>query len=144
MNIFNIERAFNDKKRRNWEKLFVCVDVHDVILEGKYNLMNEGASYMPNSLKVLWNWSQRSDISLILWSSSHITPTAKVLDDLAKHGVYFDYVNSNPECQNTTLCDFSKKFYFNILLDDKAGFEGATDWFLIEKELRRIGEWETK
>jgi len=30
----------------------------------------------------------------------------------------------------------------NIGLDDKFGFDGAGgDWFLIEKELKRIGEW---
>lgn len=141
MNLFNIERAFQDKAKRNWEKLFVCIDVHDVILEGKYSLMNEGANYMPNAIKVLRQWSDRKDMCLILWTSSHITPTTKVLEDLERQGVHFDYVNSNPECPNTALCDFDKKFYFNILLDDKAGFVGETDWFLIENELRRLGEW---
>lgn len=141
MNVFNIERAFTDKVKRNWDKLFICVDVHDVILEGKYSLMNDGAAYMPNAVNVLRNWSNRTDIVLILWTSSHVFPTSKVLDGLEKHGVTFKYVNSNPECPNTTLCDFSKKFYFNILLDDKAGFEGDKDWYLIEKELKRIGQW---
>lgn len=141
MNIFNIQRAFEDKKRRNWEKLFICIDVHDVILEGKYNLMNEGAAIMPNAQRVLKQWSDRKDISLILWTSSHKAPTDVVLHWLKLVGINFDYVNENPECQNTELCDFSKKFYFNILLDDKAGFVGETDWFLIEQELRRIGEW---
>jgi hypothetical protein len=141
MNVFNIERAFTDKVKRNWDKLFICVDVHDVILEGKYNLMNNGAGYMPNALKVLSNWSKRDDIVLILWTSSHALPTSKVLDGLVKHGVNFKYVNQNPECPNTELCDFGRKFYFNIGLDDKFGFEGTKDWFLIEKELKRIGQW---
>lgn len=142
MNIFNIERSFSDKKKRNWPKLFWCIDVHDVILEGKYNLNNEGASYMPNALKVLRMLSNRKeDMALILWTSGHVGPTSKVLENLEKEGVKFDYVNNNPECPNDRLCDFSKKFYFNILLDDKAGFEGATDWYLIEQELRRLGEW---
>ncbi len=141
MNIFNIERAFSEKVKRNWDEIYVCIDVHDVILEGKYNLMNEGAAYFPNALRVLKNWTNRKDIFLILWSSSHIAPTVKVMEDLAKEGVKFDFVNENPRCPSTALCNFGKKFYFNILLDDKAGFEGATDWLLIEKELRRIGEW---
>jgi hypothetical protein len=103
--------------------------------------MNDGASYMPNALKVLQNWSKRKDISLIMWTSSHVIPTSKVLDGLEKNGIHFAYVNENPECPNTELCDFRKKFYFNIGIDDKFGFEGDKDWFLIEKELRRIGEW---
>lgn len=141
MNIFNIERAFSDKKKKNWSKLFWCIDVHDVILEGKYNLMNEGASFMPNALKVLKNLSGRGDMVLILWTSSHDAPIKEVQDSLKTNGVKFDYVNENPECPGTALCDFSKKFYFNVLLDDKAGFVGETDWLLIEQELRRIGEW---
>ena len=141
MNIFNLELAFSEKAKRGWKKLFFCVDVHDVILEGKYNLMNEGADYLPNALKVLQYLSTRQDIVLILWTSSHPIPTSKVLDKLEKEGVMFKYVNENPECPNNELCDFRRKFYFNVLLDDKAGFDGATDWFLIETELKRIGEW---
>jgi len=114
---------------------------HDVILEGKYNRHNVGAQYMPNALRVLQHWTRVQNVCLILWSSSHEDATAAVLAGLKTHGVRFDYVNENPECPSTELCDFRQKFYFNILLDDKAGFDGATDWFLIEAELRRIGQW---
>jgi len=142
MNVFNIERAFSDKITRKWEKLFICVDLHDTIIQGKHSLNNDGAEYLPNAIKVLQNLSKRNDIVLILWTSSHVTPITKVLDKLEKQGVYFKYVNNNPECPNDALCDFSKKFYFNIGLDDKFGFDGlGGDWFLIEKELKRIGEW---
>jgi hypothetical protein len=143
MNVFNLERAFLDKTRRNWNKLYVCIDVHDVIIEGKYNLMNEGADYCPNALAVLRNLSKRWDIVLILWTSSHLEPTARLLKKLDDEGAVFKYVNENPECPNTELCDFRRKFYFNVLLDDKAGFDPKTDWFLVEQELRRIGEWKT-
>lgn len=142
MNIFNIARAYSDKRIRRWEKIFWCIDVHDVILEGKYDLHNAGAAYMPNAINVLRMLSSRkSDTSLILWTSGHTEPTKNVLAGLKNEGVVFDYVNENPECPNDKLCDFSKKFYMNILLDDKAGFEGKSDWFLVEEELRRIGEW---
>ena len=142
MNLFNIERSFSDKRVRRWQKIFWCIDVHDVILEGRYKFNNDGANFMPNAIKVLRMLSNRkNDTSLILWTSGHNEPTSKVLESLEKEGVYFDHVNCNPECPNDHLCDFNKKFYMNILLDDKAGFEGKTDWFLIEQELRRIGEW---
>ena len=141
MNVFNIERTFTSKETRRWKTVFVCVDVHDVILEGKYKLMNDGANYMPNCLRVLRNWSSREDMVLILWTSSKPEPTKKILNDLEKEGVHFKYVNENPDCPDDALCDFGKKFYFNILLDDKAGFSRETDWFLIENELKRIGQW---
>jgi hypothetical protein len=140
MNVFNIEKAFSDKITRKWEKLFICVDLHDTIIQGKYSLNNEGAEYLPNAIKVLKNLSKRKDIVLILWTSSHVAPISKVQDKLEKQGVYFKYVNNNPECPNNELCDFFRKFYMNIIFDDKAGFE-KDDWFLVEKELKRIGEW---
>ena len=141
MNIFNIERAFKDKVRRGWDTLYVCVDVHDVILEGKYNLMNSGAEYMPNALKVLRFLSDRTDIKLIMWTSSHATPADAIHASLKENNIHFDFLNENPECLTTDLCNFNRKFYFNILFEDKAGFEGMTDWFLVENELKRIGEW---
>lgn len=142
MNIFNIERTFLEKNKRRWNKIFIAVDVHDVILEAKYDLNNTGAGYMPNAIRVLQQWSKREDVSLILWTSSHVGPICKILDNLEKKNIVFKHVNSNPECPNDTLCDFSKKFYMNIILDDKAGMDAAGgDWFLIEKELKRIGEW---
>ena len=84
--------------------------------------------------------SKKPGTVLILWTSSHPVATAKVLDNLEKEGAHFKFVNENKDCPNTELCSFDKKFYFNILLDDKASFE-KDDWYLIERELRRIGEW---
>ena len=141
MNLFNIERTYRDRKVRRWPNIYFCIDLHDVILQGKYNLNNTGASYFPNCLNVLRQLNKHSDFVLILWTSGHATPTQNVLADLTKEGITFKYVNENLDCPNDHLCDFSRKFYMNILLDDKAGFEGETDWVLIERELRRVGEW---
>jgi hypothetical protein len=58
-----------------------------------------------------------------------------------KHDLQFHYVNHNPECPSDELCDFSKKFYMNILLDDKAGFDATTDWLEIKNELIKLGDW---
>jgi hypothetical protein len=142
MNLFNIRRAFEDKKRKNWEKLYWVIDLHDVVIEGKYNRFNEGATIFPGA-KEFFDWaSKRKDTVLILWTSSHKDAQHDILDKLAKDGIYFNYVDENPEIPSTELCDFSRKLYFNILLDDKAGFEGATDWLLIIEELKAIGEWQ--
>ena len=35
MTIFNIERTFTEKAKRRWNKIFIAVDVHDVILDDK-------------------------------------------------------------------------------------------------------------
>jgi hypothetical protein len=137
----HIKKAFSDKKTRNWNKLYIAIDLHDTIIEGKYNLHNEGAKIFPNAEMVLINWTDRQDITLILWTSSHDVSINEQLKKMSELGIEFDYISENPEVPSNDLCNFGKKFYFNILLDDKAGFFGPTGWFEIEESLREIGEW---
>lgn len=141
MNVFNLERAFKRRREKGYPFLFVAIDLHDCIIEGKYNRLNEGAAFFPGALEVLAAWTKRTDIKLILWTSSHSDAIADALYRLYSHGVIFDFINGNPACASTDLCDFSSKWYFDVLLDDKASFEGPTDWVLIKQELIRIGEW---
>jgi hypothetical protein len=142
MNIFNIERAFNEKKRKGYTHIFFAIDLHDTIIPGSYTKNNEGKEFYPYAKEVLQWLTRRKDVVLILWTSSHKKPVNDVLKWLRSHGIIFTYLNENPLCPNTDLCDFSKKFYLSVILDDKAGFVGETDWLLIKKELQKIGEWE--
>jgi hypothetical protein len=141
MNVFNIARAFSDKKIKGWEKLYFCIDLHDVVISATYNKFNEGAKIAPYAVD-FFRWAKtRKDICTILWTSSYESAITQVRQRLSAAGIEFDYVDENPECPSNALCDFDKKFYFNVLLDDKAGFEAETDWLLIINELKRIGEW---
>jgi hypothetical protein len=137
----HVKKVFADKIKRGWSKIYIAIDLHDTIIEGKYNLNNDGANFFPNSIEVLRDLSNRSDICLILWTSSHIGPIRDILTIMEAQDVKFNYINENPECPNTELCDFNGKFYFNLVLDDKAGWDGSTDWFLFEETLREIGAW---
>jgi hypothetical protein len=120
------------------------VDAHDTIFKGKYEA-NQDFDIYPGCLEVLKWISDRNDQVLILWTSSyreHIDEIVSYFRD--KHGIHIDYVNKNPICADTAYGSFIKKFYFNIGLDDKFGFEGETDWFLVKEELIRIGEWDSQ
>jgi hypothetical protein len=141
MNLFNIARQFKQMKERNWSRLYWAIDLHDVVIPGKYSKFNEGREFYPGAKEILQWLSKRQDMALILWTSSHSESIWNIVEWFTNHNVIFNWINSNPECGNTDLCDFGKKFYFNILLDDKAGFVGETDWLLIKEELIRIGEW---
>jgi hypothetical protein len=142
MNIFNIERSFRQKKERNWQRLYWLIDLHDTVSPGKYNKFNVGREFYPHAQEVLSYLTSREDMKLLLWTSSHMEAVHDILPWLEQHNIRFDAINENPfEPIETQLCDFSQKPYFNIILDDKAGFEGATDWGFIKKELRRLEEW---
>lgn len=40
----------------------------------------------------------------------------------------FEYLNHNPEVSNTENSNYCHKFYFDILLEDKAGFLPDIHW----------------
>ena len=141
MNTFNFKKAFELKSRRGYDKLFIAVDLHDTVIKGTYTRYNDDRKIYPGCVEFFQWAKKRKDVVLILWTSSHRDSVDDILKWLNLHGISFDYINENPEVPSDNLCDFSGKFYFNVLLDDKGGFEGETDWNLIINELKEIGEW---
>jgi len=137
MNPFNIERAFQDKAKRGWETLYVLIDAHGTLIKPGHDKVE----FYPNAVEIMKWFNNRNDFKVILWTSSHQEEVTEIQRAAAKEGFFFDYINSNPAEQNSTRANFDKKFYFNILLEDKAGFVGETDWALVKQELTRIGEW---
>ena len=140
-----IERAFRKKIQGGWHKwprLFILIDLHDVIIPGTYTRNNEGRAFFNGAEEVLRWLTNRKDMCLILWTSSHKDSTDDILAWMAKSGIKFDYVNENPECPSNELLDTSSKIYMDLLLDDKAGFNGETDWLEIKNVLVELGQWD--
>ena len=138
MNVFNIEKAFADKKERGWTTLYVLIDAHGTAIEPGHDKV----IFYDGALEVLEWFNRRSDFRTILWTSSHKDEIKAIVQAAIDKGVRFDFINSNPLEANSARACFDRKFYFNIIFDDKAGFEPKTDWFLVKKELQRIGEWD--
>lgn len=138
MNIFNIERSFKMKDERNWDTLYVATDLHSTIIKPHYN---DTVEFYPDSIEVIKWFNSRPDFRVILWTSSYEPEITAFLIEAHKKGIRIDFVNSNPLEQNSKKGCFTRKFYFNILLEDRAGFVGETDWTLIKNELIRLGEW---
>jgi len=124
---FAFQNAFERKIEKNWEKIFVLVDIHDTILKACYE-NEEKYDYFPMAKEALQELSQRPDICLILWSGCYPEKINNYLEQFARDGIIFDYANENPEVSNTTLSCFDDKLYFNVGIDDKFGFEAEKDW----------------
>lgn len=89
--------------------------------------------YFTHLLKKHCKCFQREDIVLIYYSCTPIEQCEKQVELYKAHGIIFDYINENPEITNsdTTYGCYLYKPYFNILLDDKAGFDPTEDWEII-------------
>ncbi|MBR5736307.1 MAG: hypothetical protein IKX60_05910 [Bacteroidales bacterium] len=128
------EKAFVRKHEKGWEKIYVIVDIHDTILHACYD-KGESYDYFPFAKEALQMMSSRDDICLILWSGSPIEILKTYRDRFAVDGILFEYINENPEVENSAFQDFDKKLYFNVGIDDRFGFEPEKDWEQVTEAL---------
>ena len=130
----NIEKSFDSAfkrmKDRNWEKIYVLVDIHDTVFEACYHEKEEHKWY-PFAKEALDIMSHAQQISLILWTSTYENVINDYVEYFKTNGIRFDYINRNTETENTSLSCFDEKTYFNVGIDDKFGFEAETDWEII-------------
>ena len=128
------EAAFIRMREKNWEKIYVAVDIHDTILRACYD-DEETYDYFPSAKEVLQTMTLRDDICLILWSSCHQDKLKEYARHFLDDGIRFDYINENPEVGNTHLQNFEEKLYMNVGLDDKFGFDAENDWDIVHQVL---------
>ena len=133
--IKSIERAYSLLQERNWDTIYWAIDLHGTCIKsnyvsGEYEWINEDAK------KCLQLISSLSENKVILWSSCYNQEKFKILDFFGINNIYIDNFNKNPYIKSTSSGYFGEKFYFSILLDDKAGFDPDTDWKLIYEYLK--------
>lgn len=129
-----LEKSFQTMKKREWNRIYVAVDIHDTVMEPTYS---EELShvYYEDALDTLKLMSNNPEICLILWSSSNKSNCAAYKEMLAFEGIQMDYINSNPEVADKHYADYESKFYINLILDDKAGFYPKEDWPALKEYL---------
>ena len=122
-----IDRAFDTMIKRGWDKIYWAIDLHGVCLKSNY----ESGGYSFINDKVLPGLKAIQDLDesrIILWSSCHNHEKPAIIKFFSDNGINVHYFNENPEEKSTKTGCFDQKFYFSILLDDKAGFDPETDW----------------
>ena len=134
-----IERAYKVKKERNWDTLYWAIDLHSTCIEANYSATNTPTNIFKEAIEPLMMLSNDPQVKLIMWTSSH--PEQMVLYDkiFRDENIHFDYFNENPEVKTQgtlTYGNYDRKFYFNVLLEDKAGFDPDTDWKIIYEHLK--------
>lgn len=133
-----IKRAFEAKRTRGYDTIYWAIDLHGTCLKsnytnGSYEFVNEEA------VAALQRISDREDSKIILWSGCYPEEQAKIIQFFSDNMIKVDFFNENPLEMSTPTGDFSKKFYFSVLLDDKAGFDPYVDWRNVIEALY----WET-
>lgn len=125
-----IARAYETMRERNWDTIYWAIDLHGVCMtsnytEGKHEFLHP---FVIDTLKLI---SDFPETQIILWSSVHEKEKKAIIKAFEDHGIRILGFNFNPREASTSTGCFDQKFYFSVLLDDKAGFDPATDWAVV-------------
>lgn len=132
MNIVkSFKNALDRMQEKNWDCIYVLVDVHGTIFFPSYN-NEETYEFYPYAEETLQILSQMPNVKLILWSCTKKEYFDKYLKVLNDHEIYPDYCNENPEVKvqpsDPESLSFDTKWYYNVGIDDKFGFDANEDW----------------
>jgi hypothetical protein len=123
-----VKRAFEQASAKGWDKTYWAVDIHDTFIRANYKHGSIPTEFVPYAAECLRLLTERTDVCLILYTCSHPEEIAQYNEHFANHCIKFDHVNSNPEVVTQGYGCYDSKFYFNVLIDDKAGFDCDEDW----------------
>jgi hypothetical protein len=118
-----IARCFQQAKEKNWDKTYWAVDIHGTSIVPNYQGGDIPKEFYPYACETLQLLSSRDDIVLILFTCSYPNEIEEYLDYFRSFNIHFKYSGKNPEVDNGEYGYFRDKPYFNVLFEDKAGFD---------------------
>lgn len=130
-----IQNALRFKTLRKWDKTYWAVDIHGTMIEPNFSGDEIPTKFYPGAIEVMQQLSLRKDIVLILYTCSHPHEIVKYKALFASKKIEFNYYNENPEVSNGAYGCYDSKPYFNVLMEDKAGFDPYTDWQQLKRFL---------
>ena len=116
--------------KRHWDKTYWFVDIHNTIVKANYEYGNIPKDFYPMAKETLQLISKLPDVCLIMYTCSHPNEIEEYLKFFKENDINFEYVNENPEVKTDIngYGNYDKKPYFNVLFDDKCGFDPDMDW----------------
>lgn len=133
-----IRNAFRFKEERRWEKTYWAVDIHGTMIVPNFTGGEIPKAFYPHAIESLQLISRRDDVCLILYTCSHPREIDQYLDYFRTHEIHFEFVNENPEVGNGAYGCYDDKPYFNVLFEDKAGFDPEQDWKMVLELMREL------
>lgn len=139
-----IRNAFAKANQRNWDRTYWAIDIHETMIKPNWSETTTPTEFYPKAKEILQYISGRRDIVMILYTCSHPHEIEKYIDLFKENDIKFNHVNQNPEVINEKYGYYDSKPYFNVLLEDKAGFDPYSDWDEVYKTLKEFPVLEVK
>ena len=135
-----LDKLFQLKKEKGWKYLYFMIDIHNTVIKPTYSKSLD-FEFFPYAKECLQMLSKRNDVKLIMWTSTHAKTIYEYEEKFWEYGIVFNFVNENPDFEDDDIRCFIDKFYYDIGIDDKFGFDAETDWKEIYDYLKNEKGW---
>ena len=152
-----LKKMFEHAYEKQWYETYHAFDVHGVISRPDYRKITDkgqkfSINYYPYAKETLqYLTKNRHDMILFLFTSSYPEEIKIYMDIFEKDGIYFKYVNENPEISESkgSFGYYYQKPHFSSCWEDKSGFDPETDWkpiydYFVNSEYRPDPNWSFK
>ena len=123
-----IHKQFSVARERGWDRTYWAIDLHGTVIRPNYRDDELPTDYYEGALEGMRLLTERSDVRLIMYTCSWPAEIDRYVEKFKADGVRFDHFNANPEVASEGYGHYEDKPYFNVLLDDKAGFVPDLHW----------------
>ena len=137
-----IKKMFAHSFEKEWYETYWAFDIHGTILIPTFRKDSYDSDFYPYAKEVLQLLTKRKDIVLIISTSSYPKEIEHYQKVFKENDIHFEYVNENPDIDSSkgNFGYYENKFYFNVLFEDKAGFDPEVEWELIYDLLKKYEE----
>ena len=134
------DKAFSLMSERNWDYIAVAVDLHGTVFVPTYS-ETLAKEFYPHAEETLQLMSDHPKCLLYMYTCSHFRDRVNTSFYLKQRGIDME-IEAHPVMdqmgiKNSKFQDFVDKPYFNVLLDDKAGFDPNRDWVLLNEYFKQ-------
>jgi len=125
-----IDRMFKYAQEKKWYHTYWAFDIHKTIIVPDYKKDSSKMVYYDYAKETLQLMTEtRPDLIKYLWTNTSPEIILKYQEQFKENGIVFKYANENPEITNENHFGcYDQKPYYNILFEDKAGFNPEKDW----------------
>lgn len=134
-----IDRSYEWVEKNGPAPMYWAIDIHGTILKPDYQNVGIATEFYPYAKETLQLLSLHPENKLIMFTSTRPETIEKYNEFFLENDIVFAWWNENPQVVTKPGGHgyFDEKFYFNILLDDKAGFNPDVDWLYVYKYLKK-------
>lgn len=116
-----IRHAYRQFEERQWDKIYVALDIHGTVADSDYHHVSQQLYNIASG--PLSEISHLPEVDIILYSCCYPEYYQEYIKLFSRYHVNIAGFNANSAVENTKTGCFDSKFYFNVLIDDKAGFD---------------------